>query len=200
MINIPSSLVTKVIVCSQNDRIFFLKVWDVNSFIWVNAVFARVVPHICEYTHQKKFSNTWWWNCGYSNHSKRWNAGCAQSTRCTNLAFTPFDTSHVIVFLIKLWWGNIHGNVFSDTVFLKDTLIGIKDKFPQHWFALKTFHRCIKWDIFVSNDNSRNKFKEKCRVMSFTDPCDVSDDVIPGHVKIGICDMLSVFPCIRLFF
>ena len=34
--------------------------------------------------------------------------------------------------------------------------------------------------------------------MSFTDPCDVSDDVTPGHVQIGICDMLSVFMCIRL--
>ena len=43
----------------------------------------------------------------------------------------------------------------------------------------------------------KNKSKEKCWVMSFTDPCDVSDDVIPGHVKIGACDMLSVFPYIR---
>ena len=34
-------------------------------------------------------------------------------------------------------------------------------------------------------------------MMSFTDPCDVGDDVIPCHVKIGTCDMLSVFPCIR---
>ena len=33
--------------------------------------------------------------------------------------------------------------------------------------------------------------------MSFTDPCDVSDDVIPGHVNIGTCDMLSVLPRIR---
>ena len=33
--------------------------------------------------------------------------------------------------------------------------------------------------------------------MSFTEPCDVSDDVIPGHVKIITCDMLSVWPCIR---
>ena len=43
---------------------------------------------------------------------------------------TPFDTSKIIVFLIKLEWENIHGNVFSDTVFLKDTLIEIKGKFP----------------------------------------------------------------------
>ena len=34
--------------------------------------------------------------------------------------------------------------------------------------------------------------------MCFTDPCDENDDVTSGHVKIGICDMLSVvFPCIR---
>ena len=65
------------------------------------------------------------------------------------------------------------------------------------WFALQTFHRRFKWDIFVSNDSPRNKFKEKCCVMSFTNPCDESDDVIPGHVKIGTCDMLSVFPCTR---
>ena len=101
------------------------------------------------------------------------------------------------LFLIKLGWGKIHGNVFSDTAFLKDTLIGINGKFSWHWFAHKTFHRCFKWDIFVSNDNTRNEFKEKCWVMSFTDPCDVSDDVIPDHVKIGTCDMLSVFPCVR---
>ena len=36
---------------------------------------------------------------------------------------------YVIVFVIKLGWGNIYGNVFSsDTVFLKDTLIKIKAK------------------------------------------------------------------------
>ena len=50
---------------------------------------------------------------------------------------------------------------------------------------------------FVSNHNKRNELKEKCWVMSFTDPCDESDDVIPGHVKIGTCDMSSVFLCIR---
>ena len=33
--------------------------------------------------------------------------------------------------------------------------------------------------------------------MSFPDPCDVSDGVIPGHVKVTTCDMLSLFPCIR---
>ena len=42
----------------------------------------------------------------------------------------PIDTSNVIAFVIKFGWGNIHGNVFSDTVFLKDTLIKIKGKFP----------------------------------------------------------------------
>ena len=34
--------------------------------------------------------------------------------------------------------------------------------------------------------------------MSFSDPCDVSDDIIPDHAKIGTCDMLSVFTDIRL--
>ena len=33
--------------------------------------------------------------------------------------------------------------------------------------------------------------------MPFTETCDVSDDVMPGIVKIGTCDVLSVFPCIR---
>ena len=85
------------------------------------------------YTHQKKFSNTWWWNCGSSNYGKTWNAGFALGTRCTNLAFTPFDTSNITVFLMKLGWGNIHGNVFSDTVFLKDTSIWIKGKMLIHF-------------------------------------------------------------------
>ena len=33
--------------------------------------------------------------------------------------------------------------------------------------------------------------------MSFRHPCDLSDDVILGHARIGIYDMLSVFLCIR---
>ena len=37
-------------------------------------------------------------------------------------------------------------------------------------------------------------------MMSFVHPCDVSDDVIPDHVRIGTCDMLSVFRCIRFTF
>ena len=26
------------------------------------------------YSHQNMFSNTWWWNCGFRNYSKTWNA------------------------------------------------------------------------------------------------------------------------------
>ena len=37
--------------------------------------------------------------------------------------FTPFETSNVKVFFIKLGWGNIHVNVFSGTVSLNDTSI-----------------------------------------------------------------------------
>ena len=33
--------------------------------------------------------------------------------------------------------------------------------------------------------------------MSFRDPCDVSDDVIPGHANLGTCDTSSLFPSIR---
>ena len=33
-------------------------------------------------------------------------------------------------------------------------------------------------------------------MLSFRDPCDISDYVVPGHARIGACDMLSVFPCI----
>ena len=32
--------------------------------------------------------------------------------------------------IVELWWENIHRNVSSYTVFLKDTLIQIKGKFP----------------------------------------------------------------------
>ena len=49
------------------------------------------------------FSNTWWWNCGSRNCSETWNAGCTWSTRCTNLTFTPFDTSNVLVFFLSNW-------------------------------------------------------------------------------------------------
>ena len=68
--------------------------------------------------------------------------------KVVHLTLIPFDTSNVILFLIKLGWGNIHGNGFSDTVFPKDTLIEIKGKFPLNWFALKTFHWRLKWDFF----------------------------------------------------
>ena len=105
------------------------------------SIMARAIPttyhnlftnidHNQTYTPQKKFSNISRWNCGSRNCSKIWNAGCAQSTLCSNLTFTPLYTSNVIVFFIKFRWGNIHGNVFSGIVLLKDTLIEIKGKFP----------------------------------------------------------------------
>ena len=93
-----------------------------------------IAPHIHS---PKKFSNTWWWNCGSSNYGKTWNAGCASSTRCTNLTFTPFDTSNEIVFLMKLGWENIHGHICSDAVFLKDTLIWIMAYFYNIGLPLK---------------------------------------------------------------
>ena len=34
--------------------------------------------------------------------------------------------------------------------------------------------------------------------MSFSDPVDVNDDVMPGYVKIGRCDMLSVLKYIKI--
>ena len=76
------------------------------------------------------------------------------------------------------------------------TLIETKGKFPLHRFAHKILHPRLKWDTFVSNDCTGNECKEK--VVSFTDPYDVSDDVTSGPVKISTCDMLSVFSCIGL--
>ena len=34
-------------------------------------------------------------------------------------------------------------------------------------------------------------------IRKWCEPCDVSDDVIPGHARIGTFDMFSVFPCMR---
>ena len=39
--------------------------------------------------------------------------------------------------------------------------------------------------------------KKQGWVLLFSDPCDVSDDVMTGHGDIGTGDMLLVFPCIR---
>ena len=44
----------------------------------------------------------------------------------------------------------------------------------------------------------QKQIKENYRMLSFSDPCDVSDDVISGHTRISAPGMLSVFPCIRL--
>ena len=70
------------------------------------------------------------WYCGFRKCSKVWNGACAKITWCTNLTFTPFDTSNMIVFSIKLGCGNIHRNIFNCTVFLGGTLIEIRGKFP----------------------------------------------------------------------
>ena len=40
-------------------------------------------------------------------------------------------------FFIQFGWENIHENIFSDTVFLKDTLIEIKGKFYKIGLPLK---------------------------------------------------------------
>ena len=59
----------------------------------------------------------------------------------------------------------------------------------------QNFSSTFQVGFFVSNDNTRNEFKKNkawCHL-----PTDVSDDVIPGHGKIGTCDMLSVFLCVR---
>ena len=64
-------------------------------------------------------SNTWWSNCESKNGSRISNAWYTQSTRCTNLTFTPFNTWNVI--LMKFEWGNIHKHIFSCAVFLKHT-------------------------------------------------------------------------------
>ena len=69
-------------------------------------------------------------------------------------------------------------------------------KFTKYWFALTSYHRRLKWVMFASSNSTRCESKEKCWVISFSDPCDVKDDVIPGPVKISARDMLSVFPCI----
>ena len=108
-----------------------------------------------------------------------------------------FNQSVIVFFLYKIGMRKYPWNVCSGTVFLKDTLIEIKGKFTQCWFALNIFYRRLKWKISVSNDSRRNEFKEKCWMMSFTYPCDVSDDIMSGRVKISTCDMLSKFLCIR---
>ena len=113
------------------------------------------------YTPQNKFINPWWSICGSRNCKIIWNARDARSTRCTNLTFTPFNISKVIVNLIIYEWGYIN-------------------------------------NMFVSNDSTKTNWKIKCWVVSFGDPCDVNDGVMPGHARIVTCDMLSMFPYIRL--
>ena len=108
-------------------------------------------------------------NCGSRNCRRIWNVWYTQSTRCTNLSFTPFDTSNVIVLLMKFEWGNIHKNT----------------------------HRRFKGDIYNQMTVQETNLRKKCWVMSSGDPLDVNDDVIPGHAEIVTCDILAVFPCIR---
>ena len=75
------------------------------KIISVNRPVNFIGPHTVPWQstlHPQKFSNTWRWNCGSRNSSRTWNAGCTQSTRCTNLTFTPFDTSNVMLFFCKI--------------------------------------------------------------------------------------------------
>ena len=134
--------------------------------------------------------------CGSKSCSKTRSMGCSWSARCLNITFIPFGTSNGIVFLIELRWINIRGFVSRFAAFLNATFVEIIGKFPYHWFAVKIFR--LRFIIGVSNDTRRNGFKVKCWVMSVTDLCDVMDDVLPSHVKIGTCGMLSVLPCIRI--
>ena len=78
--------------------VMFLKTvtWPCTLWGWASLFWCwwfRVVSEcILSYTPHKKFSNTWWWDCGSRNSSKIWNVGCTKSKWCTKLTFTPFDT------------------------------------------------------------------------------------------------------------
>ena len=53
-------------------------------------------------------------------------------------------------------------------------------------------------DIFVSIESPKICIHKKTWVMSFRDPYNFSDDVIPGHARIGTCETLSMYPGIRI--
>ena len=104
-----------------------------------------------------------------------------------HLKYTVHKPNTYNVWYIKcesIFWQNWDEEISTEMFHLyclPDTLIQIFH--GLFWFALNIFHLPLNRDIFVSNDSTRNEFSENCRVMSFSNPCDISHDVIPSHVK-----------------
>ena len=95
------------------------------------------------------------------------------------------------------WDENILKKCFQQYCFLEGQIncnkrqIGII--LVRHWNVPSK----LEMGYFASNDSTRNEFKQTYLLMSYRDPSDVRDNIIYGHPRIGPCDMLSVFPCIR---
>ena len=58
--------------------------------------------------------------------------------------------------------------------------------------------RCheIEYPVMHIDESKGHICRALVWVMSISDPFNVSNDVIPGHTRICVCDVLPVFPCI----
>ena len=125
-----------------------------------------------------------------------------QSTQRKNLSFIPICVDNLTAissdngflsaasqYLNQFW--NIVGRTVRNKLFQwklnRNSYILIKEN---------TFENDV-WKIAAILSRPRC-VKEKCWVMSYSDPCDFRDNIIHGHTRIGTWGMLSVFVCIGL--
>ena len=83
---------------------------------------------------------------------------------------------------------------FYCTVFLKLHEWNERAKAKSHGIVLPLHFTFGVWN--GSNIVGTKQFTKQCRHMSFNDTCDISDDVIASHTRIGRCDKLSLSPWI----
>ena len=109
--------------------------------------------------------------------------------RRINLVFTPFDISNVTVYVMQFGCANIQRNIFNCTVILWGELQNAN----LHSFALPPYFPIIVFRKGMSlyyTTIQKTQPRKICRVTSSSNQCDVTDDVIANHIRIGTCYIL----------
>ena len=121
-----------------------------------------------------------------------WNARCTLNTWCINMI--SFGAQRLIDFFRKKWW-NYSWLVFNCAVFFDGTKMEIYGKCVCYRWVCLISHR-LMWDIFLSNDSTRDECKRKI-IDVLSSSCDVNNDVIYSYTRMGTSCMLQLFTCPR---
>ena len=100
--------------------------------------------------------------------------------------------------IVKMRWQTIASNVSIRTISPTATPL------PKAYDCVAVYIAGRRTSLVVygwwPQPPTKNEFREKWCVMSFSVPCDRSDDVVPGHDSIGTIGKLAGYLCIRFFF